>query len=124
MIARSSRADVRNPAASDPDIAAAFATLPADSAQALRLALVAFTAMFRAKGAKALKARKYFMHSYWMCLAVYARHLTLAIPKAPQRALPAPEVRVAAFPPVRAGKPACTCLTNQLGPHYCERHAA
>lgn len=97
MTPRSNRADVRNPAASDPDIAAAFAALPADSAQALRLALVAFTAMFRAKGAKALKARKYFMHSYWMCLAVYARHLTLAIPKAAaqrplqaSRALPAP----------------------------------
>lgn len=82
MIPRSNRAEVRNPVAADPEVAAIMTGLPCEAAEALRAALQAMARLFRARGDAAWKKNKYLMAGYWKCFAVYARHLSLAIPRA------------------------------------------
>ncbi|CAN7764663.1 hypothetical protein LJR039_007249 [Pseudorhodoferax sp. LjRoot39] len=77
--ARSSRAEVRNPLLALPEIREAFASLPADSQTALRIALKAMSVNFRARGNEAWQKHKPPMAAYWKGNAVYARHLALAI---------------------------------------------
>lgn len=76
--ARSNRAEVRNPLLALPEIREAFAALPADSQDALRIALKAMSNNFRARGNEAWRKHKPPMAAYWKGNAVYARHLALA----------------------------------------------
>jgi hypothetical protein len=82
LIPRSNRAEVRNPIAADPEVAAIMAELPAGASEALRGALQAISRLCKAKGDACWVKRKYILAAYWKCVGVYARHLSLAVPRA------------------------------------------
>jgi len=81
--ARSSRADVRNPALRLSSLHV-LATLPDDTPwwvarEQLVGVLREFEAQNRENAAKSLRKNKAFMYAYWYACAVYARHFRRAL---------------------------------------------
>lgn len=81
--ARSSRAEVRNPALRLPSLRV-LATLPDDmpwwvAREQLVSALREFEAQNRDNAARSLRNNKAFMYAYWYAWAVYARHFRRAL---------------------------------------------
>lgn len=81
--ARSSRADVRNPALRLPSLRV-LATMPDDTPwwvarEQLLAALQEFEAQNRENAARSLRKNKAFMYAYWYGWAVYARHFRRAL---------------------------------------------
>lgn len=78
QVARSSRADVRNPMLKLPEVQEAFASLTPEARAALVEMLRAVSVACRASAEVALRRHKPPMYSYWKAQAVNARHLALA----------------------------------------------
>lgn len=72
---RSSRPDVRNPITSLPDAVAALQSLPNDSRQALRVALLAIRRDAAQRAEVSWRKHKAPMAAYWKAVAVYAGHI-------------------------------------------------
>lgn len=79
--ARSNSAEVRNPVAADPEVAAILAALTPEARQALRSCLMALSKRWRAQAEEAWRKHKPPMAAYWKANAVNARHLALALGK-------------------------------------------
>lgn len=77
-MARSSKAEVRNPLLQLPEVVA-MNELPPEAKTALKKALKAASNAMRAKGNDAWRRHKAPMAAYWKGHAVYARHMALAI---------------------------------------------
>lgn len=77
---RSSRAEVRNPVLALPSMAELRA-LDAPARQALRSILLDLAADARIRAEASWRSHKAPMALYWKCVAVYARHIALAVPK-------------------------------------------
>jgi hypothetical protein len=84
MFARSSRPDVRNPLLSLPGLVDAFATLPPEAVRALDVFLDVLASNARSKAETCWQKHKPPMAAYWKAIAVYARHLRLAVRTARQ----------------------------------------
>lgn len=79
MSARSTSAAVRNPIASDPEVAAAIAQCPPEARECLRGVLSALAKKWRAQAEKSWRTHKPPMAVYWKQNAVNARHIALAL---------------------------------------------
>lgn len=88
MTERSNRAEVRNPVAADPEVAAIIAALSPEAKAAMRDCLVVLSRRWRAQAEQAWRKHKPPMAAYWKVNAVNARHLALAIPKPTTKASP------------------------------------
>ncbi len=78
-MSRSNRADVRNPIAADPEVAAIIAKASPEARQVLRDALGALSKSWRGKAEQSWRKHKPPMAAYWKQNAVNARHLALAL---------------------------------------------
>ena len=83
--ARSLRPEVQNPILGLPAAREALASLPEDSAQALRTVLLALQAQCRENEANAYRRRKGPMTAYWMAAGVYCGHIARAIGRRKRR---------------------------------------
>lgn len=77
--ARSSRADVRNPIAGDPEVAAIIASLPPEARTALEEMLRALSKKWRVAATQSWAKHKAPMAAYHKANAINARHLALAL---------------------------------------------
>lgn len=79
MTPRSNRADVRNPIAGDPDVAAEIAKCPPEARECLRNVLSLLSKKWRVKAEHSWQTRKPPLAAYHKANAVNARHLALAM---------------------------------------------
>ena len=81
--ARSARPETRNPILGLPLAIAAIASLEQPQRDALARILTALASDARKRAQASWTSHKGPMALYWKCLAVYARHIALALAKTP-----------------------------------------